>query len=84
MMLVLPILLAMAAPAAERMVLPVAPGFVVVHRETAQTGSIEERVPRGETINKWSRMITLLRLNTSSSPETYLADFGNRVSGACP
>lgn len=50
-----------AAQESERLVWPVAQGFVVAHhQETAQV-SIEEQVPKGETVENWTRMITQLR-----------------------
>lgn len=75
--------LAFVAPN-DRLVMPMPEGFVVGHRETAQSGSIEERIPRGETVEKWSRMITLLKINTGADAATYAANFEGTVRGACP
>lgn len=75
--------LALPAPE-ERLAVPIAEGFVVGHKQTAQSGSIEERIPRGETVQKWSRMITILKINTSASPASYAANFEGVVTRACP
>jgi hypothetical protein len=86
-MLDMPILaavFALLAPADEHLALPMQPGFETAHQQQAQTGSIEERVPRGETVEDWSRMVTLLQLYTDMPPETYLANFTANVGSACP
>jgi hypothetical protein len=75
--------LALQTPA-ERLAVPMAEGFVVGHKEIAQSGSIEERVPRGETVQKWSKMITILKINTNVSPASYAANFETVVTRACP
>lgn len=68
----------------ERLVMPMPDGFIVAHQQTAQTGTIEERVPQGETVRKWSRMITILKLNSAQSPSSYASSFQATVAGACP
>jgi len=68
----------------ERLVVPMPDGFIVAHQQTAQTGTIEERVPQGETVRKWSRMITILKLNSAQSPSSYAISFQATVIGACP
>jgi len=68
----------------ERLVMPMPDGFIVAHQQTAQTGTIEERVPQGETVRKWSRMITILKLNSAQSPISYATSFEETVTGACP
>jgi hypothetical protein len=75
----------LALPAAEeRLAVAMTKGFVIGHKQTAQSGSIEERVPRGETVQKWSRMITILKINTSASTASYAANFETVVTRACP
>jgi hypothetical protein len=75
--------LAFVAPN-ERLAMPLPEGFVVGHKQTAQSGSIEERIPRGETVEKWSRMITILKINTNLDAAAYATNFEGTVAGACP
>jgi hypothetical protein len=75
--------LAFVAPN-ERLAMPLPEGFVVGHQQTAQSGTIEERIPRGETVEKWSRMITILKINTAASAATYATNFEATIAGACP
>ena len=75
--------LAFGAPN-DRLVLPMPEGFVVGHRETAQSGTIEERIPRGETVEKWSRMITILKINGGVDAATYATNFEATIKNACP
>jgi hypothetical protein len=42
----------------ERLVWPAAHGFVVGHHQETPQASIEEQVPKGETVENWTRMIT--------------------------
>ncbi len=54
--------MALMLQAGEWVGLPPVEGFVVGYQQTAGPQSIEERVPRGETVQDWSRMITTLKL----------------------
>ncbi|MCW3847876.1 hypothetical protein OF829_11550 [Sphingomonas sp. LB-2] len=75
---------ALIAQAGEWLAMPMPEGFVTAHQQTAQVGSIEERIPQGETVEQWTRMITLITLNTDSPPEAYAAEFDQRLQGGCP
>lgn len=83
-MLIFAAAMALLAQGDEGLSLPMADGFVTVHHQVAQNGAIEERVPRGETVERWTRMVTLLTLNDSATPEAYLATFTTRIANACP
>lgn len=50
-----------ATGADERIVAPMPPGYVVGYTAAQGSIAIEERVPRGETVERWTRMITLQR-----------------------
>jgi hypothetical protein len=54
--------MALVLQAGEWVELPPVEGFVVGYQQTAGPQSIEERVPRGESVQDWSRMITTLKL----------------------
>jgi hypothetical protein len=69
---------------AERLVWPVAKGFVVgYHRETA-SGVLEERIAKGETVTKWTRMITLVTVPGSDDPIAYTDHIASMWENACP
>jgi hypothetical protein len=72
------------APASDRMVWPVADGFVVVHSQHTQRGDIEERVPSGETVDNWTRMITLVTLPDPIDPMRYAQAMAKMWGDACP
>jgi hypothetical protein len=78
---------AAAAPAGERLALPALPGFGIVHQQSANGNSIEEQVPRGETIQQWTRMVTSLRfggLASQTTPDAALDRLAAGVAGSCP
>jgi len=68
----------------DRPGLPLAEGFVVAHRESVRGGTIEERVPQGETVQEWSRMITLLTINADMPPGDYIDAFERHFAAECP
>ena len=76
--------MALMLPGAEYLAMPIQPGFVVGHKETAQNGSIEERVPQGETVDDWTRIVTLIRLNSPIAPSDYIANFTTGLRRNCP
>lgn len=73
----------MLAPA-EWLAMPMPEGFVTVHQQSAQIGSIEERVPKGETVERWTRMITLITLNGDVDPGVYADGFDKGLARGCP
>jgi len=52
-------LTALAAFAAELLATPPLPGFVVGYEVARDGNSIVEQVPQGETVHKWTRMVTV-------------------------
>lgn len=83
MMLIFAAAMALLAPDAW-LAMPMPEGFVTAHQQTAQSGAIEERIARGETVDKWTRMITLMRINADVPVATYLSNFMGTVTRACP
>lgn len=73
---------ALTAPA-ERLAMPAVPGFESF-TQSAQAGSIDERIPRGETLDAWTRMITLITIHKDIGPQDYAPDFEASVLRACP
>ncbi|UIJ46146.1 hypothetical protein LZK98_04125 [Sphingomonas cannabina] len=74
----------LGAQAGERLVWPKADGFVVAHQQDNGRTSIEEQVPKGETVEQWTRMITTLTFAGPLDP----AGFADRMAGlwsqSCP
>jgi hypothetical protein len=73
--------------AAERQVsLPAETGLVVAHQEREGRGILVELVPEGETVENYSRMVTLQTApDTGNIPEdAFLREFGERYGAACP
>jgi len=86
----LAVVLAPAVQAAEddpRLVTQALPGFVVGYEVANAQQSIREEIPRGETVQSWTRMVTTQRffgLADIASTEEYL---GNVIAGlprGCP
>lgn len=67
---------------------PALPGFVVGHSLARGGSSIEERVPQGETVHKWSRMVTVQRfagVALNMAPAPYLQNIAdNLLPRSCP
>jgi hypothetical protein len=76
-----------ASPAdAERLVQPAAPGFIIGYQAEADHTSIVERVPAGEDVEVWTRMITTQRfegLAERSTPQGFLQTLAQSVQRAC-
>lgn len=81
-------LVAAAQPAArEELVSPPLPGFVVGHDVGNARGGIREEIPRGETVQAWSRMVTTQRFADVArikTPVTYVHDSLAGLPRACP
>lgn len=79
---------ATAQPAAqERLVAPALPGFVVGYTAANAQQSIREEIPRGETVEAWSRMITTQRFvgtARAATPEAYARNTMSGIPRACP
>ena len=82
-MLIFALTMALLAQAGEWLAMPMPDGFVTGHKQRAQMGSIEERVPAGETVNNWTRMITLITLNGDLNPEIYAREFDKQMVRGC-
>jgi hypothetical protein len=87
------IALAAAATAAaaqtpgERLVQARPAGFVVGHNVSAPEASIEERIPQGETVQRWTRMLTTQRFGGTAlrmRPEQLLQTMANGLESGCP
>ncbi|MDR2857701.1 MAG: hypothetical protein LBV50_07620, partial [Novosphingobium sp.] len=78
---------AQAPAAGERLVSPALPGFVPGYRAASAAQSIREEVPRGETVERWSRMVTTQRftgLAARSTPAAYARTITGSLPRACP
>jgi hypothetical protein len=51
----------LATSADEQIIRPPLPGFVVGNQQSSGRASILEEVPTGETVEKWTRMVTTQR-----------------------
>ena len=78
---------AAAQAAGERLVSPALSGFVVGYNAANAAQSIREEVPRGETVEAWSRMVTTQRfagLARRATPEAYAGNILAGLRQACP
>jgi len=80
---------AIAAPpgSAERLVAPALPGFVLGYSAGNAAQSIREEVPRGETVQVWTRMVTTQRftgLASRTTPAAYARTILAQLPQACP
>lgn len=88
--LLLPLLVSLASPQAqggdaEWIGLGRLPGFVVGHRQRVPGAAIAERVPEGETVQDWTRMVTVIRLERGdATPDAYTRALGERWGRSCP
>jgi hypothetical protein len=77
--------LADAVPVAEHIAPPAEPGFVLGF--AGQGGApIREYVPRGETVQRWTRMVTILQLGwkPGMGPRRYAMVWAQSMQRACP
>ena len=71
----------------ERIVQRPLDGFVSAHRQQAPQASIEEFVPQGETVQRWTRMVTIMRRTGVASrlaPLDYAHQFVAGLPASCP
>jgi hypothetical protein len=71
----------------ERLAAPMLPGFVLGFEAANARESIREDVPRGETVDRWTRMVTTQRfagLAARSTPAEYGRTIAGLVAPACP
>jgi hypothetical protein len=77
---------AQVTAASERLVSPALSGFVVGYQAANTAQAIREEVLRGETVERWSRMVTTQRftgLATRSTPAAYARTITGSVPQAC-
>ena len=78
---------AAAAAPAEWSGRPAAPGFVVGFEKANAEQSIVERVPAGESVERWTRMLTSQRFigrAADPGPRQLLVNIQNLMENACP
>jgi hypothetical protein len=68
----------------EWLAMPMPEGFFTAHKQQAQVGTIEERIAKGETVEDWTRMVTLIALESPLSIQRYAATFDDRLRSGCP
>lgn len=71
----------------ERLAAPALPGFVVGYSAANARQSIREEVPRGETAQAWTRMVTTQRFAGTArgaTPEIYARNTMAGIPRACP
>lgn len=76
-----------ATAQAERVALPALPGFVVGHQLERGGNAIVEHIPRGETVQAWTRMVTVQRFGgvaSRISPQTLLQNMIRGLANGCP
>lgn len=74
-------------PLSERLASPAVPGFVTGHSASNASQSIREEVPRGESVQAWTRMVTTQRfggLARNTTPAQYAQNVMVAVPRACP
>src|SRR5207237_1665794 len=84
---VLPIAAGIAAPAlALSVALPQAPGFRIGNQHAAGRAVLVEMVPTSETVQRFTKMITLRTAPGAGSipSATYVAEFAKRYMATCP
>ncbi|WCT75286.1 hypothetical protein PQ455_08735 [Sphingomonas naphthae] len=77
---------ALAAPAlAERIMAPPTPNFVVGYNASNAQMQMVELVPKGQTVQAWTTMITTQRMIGMKVPAaTFLTELSKKLSAACP
>jgi hypothetical protein len=71
----------------ERLASPPLPDFITAHSASNASQSIREEIPRGETVQAWTRMITTQRfvgLARTATPAQYAQNVMAAVPQACP
>lgn len=64
------------------------PDLVVAHRQEQAGSMIEERIPPGETVNDWTRMVTTQRfaglVSRGVTLDSFVASFVTGLDRGCP
>ncbi len=77
----------LAQAGGERLAAPALPGFVVGYQRGNAEQSIREEVPRGETVERWSRMVTtqwFAGLAARATPAQYAQTMLSNLPRQCP
>lgn len=85
--LAVPLTVAAQPVGREVLIAPPLPGFATGHEASGERGSIREEVPRGETVQAWTRMVTTQRftgLARIKPPMLYVRDSLAGLPRACP
>lgn len=86
-LVLLPLTPALAQSGAEHLAAPALPGFVQGYQAANASQSIREEIPRGETVQRWTRMVTTQRfagLARRASPHDYAGNVLTGVQRSCP
>ena len=78
---------AVSAQSTEHLAAPALPGFVVGYSAGNAQQSIREEIPRGETVEAWTRMVTTQRftgLAQRTTPAAYAQSVLAPLPRACP
>lgn len=84
---ILPLLAGLPAQAKETLVSPDLPGFVVGFAKVNANQSIREEIPQGETIQRWSKMVTtqwFRNLADRITPAEYANSMLAQLPRSCP
>jgi hypothetical protein len=84
MMWMLAAAMALIGQTGEWLAMPMPDGFTAAHEQDAPQGRIEERIARGETVERWTRMITIITVKRDMPADNYAAAFEEVVVMACP
>lgn len=75
---------AAAQPSSEWLAQGLLPGFSVGFRHAEGGSLIVEHVPTGETVQRWTRMVTIQRFAGQIPLETWVAGFTGGLAENCP
>src|SRR3712207_2429941 len=81
------VLAAAQAPAQDWLGHASLPGFVEAHRVEAANGMIVEWVPQGESVERWTRMVTIQRFSGAAQrlrPQDLLNNMIAGLRSGCP
>ena len=67
----------------ENLLVEIPAGYELGHSETTAQGEINEFVPKGETVEKWSEMITVQLLPAHNDNSKFCAAFESLAKQAC-
>ena len=77
-----------AAQAQERLAHPTEPGFILGFDKASASQSIKEWVPKGESVERWTRMLTFQRftgtIQQGQMPAGLLDWISNQIKIVCP